>query len=56
MLMGGDLIPRGRGRVEPERLAAPQRYPDPAIQVLDPGFERYCIGNAAVERIATGMR
>ena len=42
--------------MEPERLATPQRYPDPAIRVLDPGFERYCIGNAAVERIATGMR
>ena len=54
--MGGDPIPRGRGGVEPERLATPQRYPDPAVRVLDPGFERYCLGNAAVERIATGMR
>ena len=34
----------------------PVRYPDPAVQVLDPRFERYRIGNAAVERIATGCR
>lgn len=32
------------------------RYPDPAITVLDPRFERYFLFNAAVERIATGMR
>jgi gluconolactonase len=34
----------------------PVRYPDPAVRVLDPRFERYRIGNAAVERIATGCR
>ena len=34
----------------------PVRYPDPAIRVLDPRFERYRIGNAAVERIFTGCR
>ena len=33
-----------------------QRYPDPAIEVLDPKFERLRIFSAAVERIATGMR
>jgi gluconolactonase len=32
------------------------RYPDPAIRVLDPRFERYRIHNAAVERLATGFR
>jgi gluconolactonase len=36
--------------------AAPVRYPDPAIQVLDPRFARLVLGNAAVERIATGFR
>jgi gluconolactonase len=35
---------------------APARYPDPAIHVLDPSFARYRIGNAAVERLATGFR
>jgi gluconolactonase len=34
----------------------PVRYPDPAVRVLDPRFEQYRVGNAAVERIATGFR
>jgi gluconolactonase len=33
-----------------------QRYPDPAIEVLDPKFERLHIFSAGVERLATGMR
>lgn len=33
-----------------------ERYPDPAITVLDPRFAPYCLFNAAVERLATGMR
>lgn len=32
------------------------RYPDPAIQVLDPRFAPYRLGNAAVERLWTGGR
>ncbi|WP_137892820.1 SMP-30/gluconolactonase/LRE family protein [Ramlibacter sp. 2FC] len=32
------------------------RYPDPAVQVLHPDFERYRLVSAAVERLATGMR
>jgi gluconolactonase len=32
------------------------RYPDPAVRVLDPRFEQYRLGNAAVERISTGCR
>ena len=32
------------------------RYPDPAIEILDPRFEKYRIFNAAVERLATGFR
>ncbi|MBS0322183.1 MAG: SMP-30/gluconolactonase/LRE family protein [Proteobacteria bacterium] len=32
------------------------RYPDPAVRVLDPRFERYVLFNAAVERLATGCR
>ena len=32
------------------------RYPDPAVQVLDPSFAPYRIFSAAVERIATGCR
>ena len=34
----------------------PIRYPDPDIIVLDPRFQRLVLGNAAIERIATGCR
>ncbi len=33
-----------------------EKYPDPAIEILDPSFERYRIFSAAVERLATGFR
>jgi gluconolactonase len=33
-----------------------ERYPDPAVQVLDPSFARYRLLLAGVERIAGGMR
>jgi gluconolactonase len=36
--------------------AAPIRYPDPDIRVLDPRFQKYVLGNAAIERIAGGCR
>jgi gluconolactonase len=33
-----------------------ERYPDPSVEVLDPSFGKYRLFNAAVERLATGMR
>jgi gluconolactonase len=36
--------------------SAPIRYPDPDIIVLDPRFQPMVLGNAAIERIATGFR
>jgi gluconolactonase len=39
----------------PEWRPAP-RYPDPAVEVLHRGFERYRLPLAAVERLATGCR
>ena len=33
-----------------------ERYPDPAVQILDPSFAKYRIVQATVERIATGCR
>jgi gluconolactonase len=33
-----------------------QRYPDPAVQVIDQGFARYRLNLAKVERLATGFR
>ena len=35
---------------------SPVRYPDPAVEVVDPRFVPYRIGNAAVERLYTGAR
>jgi gluconolactonase len=34
----------------------PVRYPDPDIVVLDKRFTKYKVGNAAIERLYTGMR
>ena len=36
--------------------STPIRYPDPDIKVLDPRFQKYVLGNAAIERIAGGCR
>jgi gluconolactonase len=33
-----------------------QRYPDPAIQILDPSFAKYRIYSSTVEQLASGMR
>lgn len=35
--------------------SVPQRYPDRDILVLDPRFSKYKIGNAAIQRLHTGM-
>jgi len=34
----------------------PVRYPDPTVEVVDPRFAQYVVGNAAVERLYTGCR
>ncbi len=34
--------------------ARPVRYPDPDVVVLDPRFQKYKIGNAAIQRLYTG--
>jgi gluconolactonase len=33
-----------------------QRYPDPAIQILDPSFAKYRLYSRTLEQVATGMR
>jgi len=35
--------------------ANPIRYPDPDIEVLDPSFAKYKLGNTAIQRLHTGM-
>jgi gluconolactonase len=34
----------------------PVRYPDPAVQILDPSFAKYRIFQSSLERLATGFR
>lgn len=46
--MTEDLFPNG--------WAPATRYPDPAIQSLDPRFDKYRLPLAGVERLATGCR
>lgn len=38
------------------RNDSPIRYPDPRVVSLDPRFDRYRLGNAALERLFTGGR
>ncbi|PKU26465.1 SMP-30/gluconolactonase/LRE family protein [Telmatospirillum siberiense] len=33
-----------------------QRYPDPAVEILDPSFAKYRLYSSTVEQVATGMR
>ena len=33
-----------------------QRYPDPAVLILDPSFAKYRIYSSTVEQVGTGMR
>src|SRR5215212_9754674 len=33
-----------------------QRYPDPAVQILDPAFAKYRIYSSTLEQVASGMR
>ncbi len=44
----GDLFPNG--------WAPTTRYPDPAVQSINPAFDRYRLPLAGVERLATGCR
>src|SRR5688500_9210351 len=44
-------MPRVPGQWQPS-----QRYPDPLIKIVDPGFAKYRVTLAKVEKIASGMR
>ena len=44
-------LPRALGQWQPS-----QRYPDPAIKILDPSFSKYRLASAKVEKIASGFR
>ena len=41
---------------EEQELKSRVVYPDPAVEVIDPRFQKYKVGNAAVERLYIGTR
>ena len=41
---------------EEQELKSRVVYPDPAVEVIEPRFQKYKVGNAAVERLYTGTR
>jgi gluconolactonase len=43
-------------RATEQSQKTPVLYPDPAVEVVDPRFAKYKVGNAAVERLYTGTR
>jgi gluconolactonase len=45
--------PLARAAAQTKTLVA---YPDPAVEIVDPRFAKYRVGNAAVERLYTGTR
>ncbi len=48
--------PPGRPMPPPGPPREIVRYPDPAVRSLDPRFDKYKVGNAAIERLYTGCR
>ena len=45
------IAPRAEAQWQPS-----QRYPDPAVRIIDPSFAKYRLSLAKVEKIASGMR
>lgn len=43
-------------RAREQERKTPVVYPDPAVEIVDPRFAKYKVGDAAVERVYTGAR
>ena len=56
MITGAAAADFGVGGGAAWAAETPIRYPEPNIKVLDPRFQPYVLGNAAIERIAGGCR
>jgi gluconolactonase len=54
-LAGAAIIARGAG-AQSFSFTPNQRYPDPAVQILDPSFARYRIYSSTLEQLASGFR
>lgn len=52
---GGSLL-AATARAQSFPFTPNQRYPDPAVQILDPSFAKYRIYSSTLEQVATGMR
>src|SRR5919204_2029886 len=46
----------GRAAAQSFSFKPNQRYPDPAVEILDPSFAKYRIYSSTLEQVATGMR
>lgn len=55
-LLGGATQAQTQTSAPPMPQPLSARYPDPAIEILDPSFARYRLFSASVERLATGFR
>jgi gluconolactonase len=53
---GAGLALNSLGEAKDWSLPKVVRYPDPAIEILHPSFEKYRQSNAAIERLYTGTR
>lgn len=53
---GASLVTRVSGSAQDWRKSPPVRYPEPAIEVVDPRFAPYKLINAGIERLHTGAR
>ncbi len=54
-LAGATVLSRAAG-AQSFSFTPNQRYPDPAVQILDPSFAKYRIYSSTLEQVATGMR
>ena len=52
---GATVLSRGAG-AQSFSFTPNQRYPDPALQILDSSFLKYRIYSSTLEQLATGMR
>lgn len=53
---GGAVAWTGMAAAQSIEFRPNARYPDPALQILDPSFLKYRIYSSSVEQLATGMR
>ena len=54
-MAGAATLARGAG-AQSFAFTPNQRYPDPAVQILDPAFAKYRIYSSTLEQVGTGMR